>query len=204
MINNITLGDKIIVPSKILCVGRNYVEHIAELGNELSDEMVLFMKPNSSIGSRLIAFQQEAIHYEAELCFLYENNQFSAISIGLDLTKRVMQSKLKQKGLPWERAKAFDHSALFGNFVYIEDMTNEFSLELEVNDALIQAGSVNEMIYKPTEILKEIQSFMTLNNGDIVMTGTPKGVGIVNVGDQFCGRVMQAGRLLTEAHWIAQ
>jgi 2-keto-4-pentenoate hydratase/2-oxohepta-3-ene-1,7-dioic acid hydratase in catechol pathway len=98
--NSIYYGNRKIEPSKIVCVGRNYVEHIKELGNEISDDMVLFMKPNSSISDELISETNEPIHFEGEISFLYEKGKFSAVGFGLDLTKRELQNKLKAKGLP--------------------------------------------------------------------------------------------------------
>ena len=108
-----------ITPSKIVCVGRNYVEHIQELNNDVPDQMVLFIKPNSAISPTLRCYHQEPLHYETELCFMVVDGAFKAASVGLDLTKRQLQSQLKIKGLPWERAKGFDGSALFSEFVSI-------------------------------------------------------------------------------------
>ena len=102
------------IPTKVLCVGRNYVDHIEELNNAIPDAMVVFNKPCTSVTSSLSSFHQEALHYEAEICFIVENGQYSAVGLGLDLTKRELQSSLKAKGLPWERAKAFDGSAVIG------------------------------------------------------------------------------------------
>ena len=93
--NTVIVGKKLVTPSKIICIGRNYVDHIAELGNEIPDEMVVFFKPNSAISTQLQSFHQESLHYEAELCFLYQKGKFSAVAVGLDLTKRILQSKLK-------------------------------------------------------------------------------------------------------------
>lgn len=201
---NVFVDGKAITPPKIICVGRNYVEHIAELGNERPDNMVLFIKPNVAIGSTLIAFQDEPIHYEAELCFMINGGKLSAVTIGLDLTKRALQTKLKEKGLPWERAKVFEHSVLFGEFVSIDKFTSDLSLELTINNALVQAGSVKDMIYKPNEILQEVRSFITLEDGDIIMTGTPKGVGVIKKGDKFTGRILSLEKTLSEASWTAE
>jgi len=207
-LNTVLLNNRPITPSKIVCIGRNYVEHIKELGNEIPTEMVVFFKPNSAISTKLSAFHQEPLHYEGELCFLYQQGKFTAIGFGLDLTKRGLQKKLKDKALPWERAKAFNGSALFSDFISIqsnnEELMEKFSLELSINDKLIQAGDVTKMMVKPDKILAELQQFVTLEDGDIVMTGTPKGVGQVNAEDVFVGKVLLSGIEITRATWLAQ
>lgn len=209
-----SITSDIIHPSKVICIGRNYVEHIYELANEIPDEMVVFLKPNSSISNQLKAQHLvDTLHYEAELSFLYQQGKFTAVAIGLDLTKRDVQAKLKAKGLPWERAKAFDHSAVFSHFVNIEHLSesefNQLSLSLTINGELIQQGGIDLMMYKPDVILKELQSFITLEDGDIVMTGTPKGVGVIQKGDQFIGQVLLKQRhdkleSLVEETWLAK
>lgn len=183
--------SQVITPSKVICIGRNYVEHIKELGNEIPDDMVVFLKPNSSISNELQAnHNADALHYEAELCFLFQEGKFTAVALGLDLTKRDLQSKLKAKGLPWERAKAFNSSAVFSDFVqFDENNMSQLNLSLMINDTPTQLGGVPLMMYKPDEILSELQTFLTLEDGDIVMTGTPKGVGIVCSADRFVGQV---------------
>jgi 2-keto-4-pentenoate hydratase/2-oxohepta-3-ene-1,7-dioic acid hydratase in catechol pathway len=193
-----------ITPSKIVCVGRNYAEHISELGNEVPDNMVLFIKPNAAIGQQLLAFHQETLHYEIELCFLYQQGGFCAVAAGLDLTKRAMQSTLKAKGLPWERAKAFTGSALFSDFVTIDSIDQAFTIELDINGKRRQTGSIAMMLHSPRDILKEILSFVELEDGDIVMTGTPSGVGEVIAGDVFSARVRQDSITLTTKDWQAQ
>ncbi len=180
-----------LTPSKVVCIGRNYVDHIKELANEIPDEMVVFLKPNSAISSELFAkHNDDVLHYEAELSFLYQEGKFTAVALGLDLTKREVQGKLKTKGLPWERAKAFDGSAIFSDFVSIEQKDiSHLSLSLNINDVLKQQGGVDLMMVKPDEILTELQSFISLEDGDIVMTGTPKGVGIIGKNDNFIGQI---------------
>ncbi len=147
---------KKITPSKIICVGRNYVNHINELGNEIPEEMVLFMKPNSSISDTLNSCREETLHYEGELSLMYLNGGFKAAAFGLDLTKRELQSRLKNKGLPWEKAKAFDGAALFSPFVAI-DCNLDLTLVLKINNEIIQASDEEHMIHKPDDILKEIK-----------------------------------------------
>ncbi len=105
---SVKLGDELIRPSKVLCIGRNYLEHIHELDNAIPDEMVVFNKPSTSITSVLNSYHHERLHYEAEICFLIKDGKYQAVGLGLDLTKRALQGQLKGKGLPWERAKAFD------------------------------------------------------------------------------------------------
>lgn len=200
----IIVGKRYVAPSKIICVGRNYVKHIEELGNEIPDDMVVFLKPNSAISEELHSFHQEQLHYEGELCFLFENGKFSAVGFGLDITKRELQSKLKSKGLPWERAKAFDGSAIFSQFVEIPNLSKKLTFELDINGKNIQSGSISLMIYKPEEILVELLTFMSLCNGDIVMTGTPMGVGPVNPGQSFAGKVKDNDEVITSAEWLAK
>lgn len=202
--NSVVIEERAVIPSKIVCIGRNYVEHLEELGNELADEMVVFFKPNSAIARELNAIHVEPLSYEGELCFVYENGRFSAVGFGLDLTKRELQSRLKQKSLPWERAKAFDGAATFGRFVKLEHETDTLSMTLEINGSVVQTGSSELMLYKPDDILMGLAEFVTLNDGDIVMTGTPKGVGIVHAGDEFRGCVYAGGELISTASWRAK
>ena len=196
---NIHLQGQDIFPSKVVCIGRNYSEHIAELNNETPEEMVFFLKPNSAISQKLIFPKgHESCHYEAEISFLIEEGKVSAVGFGLDLTLREVQSKLKEKGLPWERAKAFDNSAVFSKFVSFNDDISKLEVELYINDELKQKGDVSLMINKPSEIIDEAKSFLTFEDGDILMTGTPTGVGKFNVGDEFLGKILYDGKVLIE------
>ncbi len=200
----ISVGMQTFTPSKVVCVGRNYVEHIHELNNAIPDEMVLFHKTNSSITPRLKAFHQEPLHYETEICFMVKDGQYYAAGLGLDLTKRELQSTLKNKGLPWERAKSFDDSAVLSRFVPLDDVEiSTLSLELLINCVRVQCGSVGQMIYSPLAILEEISSYTTLYDGDVVMTGTPKGVGVVQSGDNFLARLKSGSRTILEVEWVA-
>lgn len=201
--NSINVEQQTIVPSKVVCIGRNYVEHIHELGNAIPDDMVVFNKPNSAISQQLISFHQEPLHYETELCFLYQHGKFTHVAAGVDLTKRALQSKLKQQGLPWEKAKAFNGSCCFSSFVAIDAIEPELTVELEINGELTQQGQVKQMMYSPAVILKNIKEFMTLTDGDVVMTGTPKGVGQVETGQQFVARVVLGSEVLVEQSWDA-
>ncbi len=117
---SVMFENKKVIPSKIVCIGRNYVEHIKELGNEMPSSMVIFNKPNSSVSDTLFEPANELCHYEGEISFLITNSKISGVGFGLDLTKRKIQGSLKEKGLPWERAKAFDNSAVFSEFVSFE------------------------------------------------------------------------------------
>ena len=203
--NTIKLISEQIVPFKIVCIGRNYIEHIRELGNEVPDNMVIFVKPNSSLSTQLRSVIDEPIHYEGEICFMIKQGKLNAVGFGLDLTKRGLQSRLKEKKLPWERAKAFDGAACFSEFVPIGDTPIEsLSLQLEINGTETQRGGYPLMIHKPEDILKEISSFMTLNDGDIIMTGTPKGVGVIKPQDRFNGKILSAGITLVSQAWVAQ
>ena len=197
--NKIIINEKSIFPSKVVCVGRNYVEHIKELNNEMPEEMVFFIKPNSSISNELFfpSFNKTC-HYEAEISFLIEENKVSALGFGLDLTLRDIQSKLKKKGLPWERAKSFNHSAVFSKFISFNDDITKLGIELYINDKLVQKGDYSQMINKPDEIIKDFQTFSTFEDGDILMTGTPSGVGEFKVGDKFVGKILFEDKIIIE------
>ena len=149
-------NKEVFTPSKIICVGRNYAAHIAELNNETPTNMVLFAKPNSAITDSLNSEHLgEALHYETELCFLVKDKQLAAVALGLDLTKRGLQSTLKEKGLPWERAKAFNGSALFTEFVAVNASCHyQFSLKIDGIDT--QLGDTRLMLHNAEQILAEI------------------------------------------------
>lgn len=197
--NSILINQSKIFPSKVVCIGRNYVDHIKELNNETPDSMVFFFKPNSSISKNLIFPKgNKSCHYEAEISFLIEENKISAVAFGLDLTLREVQSKLKEKGLPWERAKAFNNSAVFSDFKSFNGELEELSVELYINDELKQKGGVDLMINKPQEIIDELLSFSSFEDGDILMTGTPQGVGEFNIGDIFLGKILYKNETIVE------
>jgi len=202
-VNSIKVAGNSVTPSKLVCIGRNYVDHIHELGNEIPDDMVVFIKPNSAISQELNSYHQEPLHFEGELCFVYQAGKFSAVGFGLDLTKRGLQSKLKAKGLPWERAKAFTGSAVFSDFVAIDSIDASLSLELIIDGQVAQTGGVERMIYKPDEILTELQTFIDLEDGDVVMTGTPKGVGVIKTGSTFAAKVVRNNVALLTHNWQA-
>jgi 2-keto-4-pentenoate hydratase/2-oxohepta-3-ene-1,7-dioic acid hydratase in catechol pathway len=194
---------KKIIPSKVICVGRNYVEHIHELNNEIPASMVLFNKPNSAITDKLYYIQEDC-RFEGEICFLIVDRKIEGIGFGLDLTKADLQNYLKSKGLPWERAKAFDKSAVFGKFVKLEGDIKSLEMKLFVNDSLIQHATYDLMIYKPDKIVDEIQTFMSFEDGDIIMSGTPKGVATYKVSDNFRGEIYADNRLIIEEKFVVQ
>lgn len=189
-----------IVPSKVVCIGRNYVEHIHELNNEIPASMVVFNKPNSAISDTLHCITPDT-RFEGEICFLIMDGAIAGIGFGLDLTKADLQNYLKSKGLPWERAKGFDCSAVLSNFISLEVPLESLRMTLHINGSLVQEASYDLMIYKPLEMLEEIKSFMTLEDGDIIMSGTPKGVNTYHENDHFAGCVYSNNDLLLECNW---
>jgi len=185
---------------KIVCVGRNYAEHAKELGNEVPDKPVVFLKPASAIifsGDEIKypTFSQE-MHHEVELVLLIgtkikdgsledAETAIAGYGVGLDMTLRDVQLKLKSKGHPWTIAKCFDTSAVFSEFVLKDDyyLTLDEEIFLNVNDEVRQRDKLNKMIFKPAELVVYLSSLMTLDEGDLIFTGTPKGVGKVEKGD---------------------
>jgi len=194
---SVIFGTERIIPSKIVCVGRNYVEHIRELGNEIPETMVLFNKPNSAITDTLEYFGPYT-RFEGEICLIVEKNRIAGIGFGLDLTHARIQEHLKNKGLPWERAKAFDGSAVLSDFIPYSGNISRLRFELLRNRSVAQRADYSLMIHKPGEILAEILGFMTLEDGDIIMTGTPKGVSAYGKGDVFEAKLFEEDRPLLE------
>lgn len=183
---------------KILCIGRNYAEHAKELGNEVPAEPVIFMKPDSAIlkgnDFYIPEFSQD-IHYELEVVlkiskvgkYISEENAaqyFDEIGLGIDFTARDLQSKLKEKGLPWELAKGFDGSAVLSDFYPKEnfDLKN-LNFSLLKNKEKVQNGNTELMIFSPEKIIAFVSKYFTLKKGDLIFTGTPKGVGKVEEND---------------------
>jgi len=186
---------------KIICVGRNYPEHAKELNNEIPTEPVLFFKPETAIldngKSFFIPSFSNDIHYEAELVYrisksgkniskIEAHNFFDAITIGIDFTARDIQTRLKQKGLPWERAKAFDGSAVIGNFIELNSK-DEYNFSLSKNNGVVQKSNSKEMIFDILAVIENVSKFVTLEKGDLIFTGTPAGVSKINVGDIYEG-----------------
>jgi len=201
---SVRLDGKVLFPSKIVCIGRNYVGHIEELGNEIPAEPVIFIKPNSAIADNIHAGAPGEIHYEGEISFIIRCGELAAVGFGLDLTRRDLQSRLKARGLPWERAKAFDGAAVFSGFVSYNGGINDLRLELYINDRLVQQGGCELMIFKPADIIAEVKGFLSFEDGDVVMTGTPAGVGEVGAGDRFDGKIFAGDELVTTASWVVQ
>jgi len=202
--NSIKFDGNDIQPSKIVCIGRNYVDHIKELNNQIPATPVIFIKPNSAISSEVYFNESDAIHYEGEITFLIRSGKLFAVGFGLDLTKREIQSELKSKGLPWERAKSFDKSAVFSEFVSYKGSVSDLRMELIINGVLIQNAGYELMLNKPQSILNEIYSFLSLEDNDLVMTGTPKGVGVIQIGDRFVGKIFDKDRLIVEKSWTVK
>lgn len=187
---------------KIVCVGRNYVEHAKELGNGIPDKPVLFLKPASSLiysgGEIIHPDYGKELHHEVELVLLIGENvknvneveaekAIIGYAVGLDMTLRDVQNELKKKGHPWTLAKCFDTSAVISDIILKKDYqlkTNEI-LELKVNGVVKQSDSLKSMIFNPAEIVEYISSIMTLEKGDLIFTGTPAGVSKVNRGDKL-------------------
>ncbi|OSZ78325.1 2-hydroxyhepta-2,4-diene-1,7-dioate isomerase [Chitinophagaceae bacterium IBVUCB1] len=189
---------------KIICIGRNYSEHAKELNSEVPTEPVIFMKPKSALlfPEKPLYYPEfsDDIHYECELVVRickngkyiqekYAHKYYNAITVGLDFTARDVQQRQKEKGLPWEIAKAFDGSAALGEFIPIDANTNidNINFELKLNDRTVQKGNTNEMLFSVHQILEYVSQYFTLNIGDVVFTGTPAGVGPVNVYDKLEG-----------------
>lgn len=202
--NRILFREQPVTPSKVVCVGRNYVEHAKELNNEVPTSPVLFIKPNSAISNELRAGSEEPLHYEGEIALLIMDGGIAGVGFGLDLTRRALQSTLKQKGLPWERAKAFDGAAVLSDFVALTDPLESLHLQLDINGQRVQAGGYGEMIFKPEFLVEAIGRDFSLEDGDIIMTGTPSGVGAFLRGDHFLGQVLAGDHPLVSQQWTAR
>ncbi|WP_260295207.1 fumarylacetoacetate hydrolase family protein [Sedimenticola hydrogenitrophicus] len=200
---SILFEQRPITPSKVVCIGRNYVDHAKELNNEVPASPVIFIKPNSAISNELYAGTAQPLHYEGEIALLIMEDAIAGVGFGLDLTNREIQNELKAKGLPWERAKAFDRAAVFSDFVRLADPVESLRLELRINDSLAQQGGYELMIFKPDFLLEEIAHTFTLEDGDIILTGTPKGVGAFNRGDRFIGTILSGDKTLVSRAWTA-
>ncbi len=186
-------------PSKIICVGRNYAEHIKELNNQDPGELVLFLKPNSSV-SREVNLPEGKCRYEGEISFLMKDGKISGVGFGIDLTRVEVQNRLKKKGLPWEKSKAFNGSAVFSDFVEVEEVNN-LSLKLYLNDELCQDGGIELMIYKPADIIDEVEKHFSIEDYDIIMSGTPSGVGFLKKGDIIKGEIYAGEDMLLAEKW---
>ena len=202
MLRKVKFNGKDVIPCKIVCVGRNYVEHIKELNNEIPEDIVLFIKPNSSISDEIFKPEKKC-RYEGEISFIIQNGRIAGVGFGIDLTLVEEQEKAKKKGLPWEKAKAFDKSAIFSEFVPVQD-TVGFEMELYINGSLRQKGDTSLMIFKVDQIIEKIKEYFSLEDGDIIMTGTPKGVGDFKKGDIFRGIIKKNGKILIDKTWTVK
>ncbi len=185
---------------KIICIGRNYVKHIEELQNERPDEPVVFLKPDSAILLKQHPFVipefSNDVHHEVEILVKinkvgkyieprFAHNYYDEIGLGIDFTARDLQNKLKEKGLPWEKSKAFDGSAVIGEFYQKNDFSSleNINFELRNNNAVVQNGNTSYMLWKIDELIAHVSQYFTLKKGDIIFTGTPEGVSAVKPND---------------------
>jgi len=187
---------------KIICVGRNYADHAKELKNEVPSEPVIFLKPETALLPKRNPFFipefSSDIHHELELVVRinrvgksieerFAQRYYNEATVGIDFTARDIQSALKAKGLPWERAKAFDGSAPVGKFVPLSALgsVQNLDLRLEKNDEVVQEGNTSDMLFTVDRVISYVSQFMTLKIGDLIFTGTPAGVGPVKENDVF-------------------
>lgn len=185
---------------KIICVGRNYAAHARELNNNTEEEPVIFMKPETALITGKLPFYYPSfssdVHYECELVIKinrtgkhiaenFANRYYDSVSLGIDFTARDLQQMLKSKGLPWERAKAFDSSAPCGKFIPLSDAgkIDNLRFTLKVNGEIRQKGHTADMLFPVNRLISFISSFITLKKGDLIFTGTPDGVGPVSKED---------------------
>lgn len=189
---------------KIICIGRNYAKHIEELQNEKPDEPVIFLKPDTAVVLKKFPFVipefSDDIHHEVEILVKinktgkyidakFAHKYYEEIGLGIDFTARDLQAKLKEKGLPWEKAKAFDGSAVIGNFVPKSEFAsvNDINFELTNNGNVVQKGNTQFMLWKIDELVAYVSQYFTLKIGDIIFTGTPEGVAKVSPDDVLEG-----------------
>lgn len=190
---------------KIICIGRNYVAHIQELKNEMPEEPIFFMKPDSSLLRNNDPFYipdwTNEVHHEIELVVKinrigknieqrFAHRYYDEIGLGIDFTARDVQNKLKDKGLPWEKAKAFDKAAVLGGeFISKSDFPDSDSInfKLDINGKNVQEGNSKLMMFGFDELISHVSKYVTLKIGDLIYTGTPAGVGAVKIGDHLEG-----------------
>jgi 2-keto-4-pentenoate hydratase/2-oxohepta-3-ene-1,7-dioic acid hydratase in catechol pathway len=191
---------------KLICIGRNYTKHIEELNSEKPSDPVIFLKPDTAILVKnqpfFIPDFSDNIHYEVEVIVKikkvgkyidkkFANKYYDEIGLGIDFTARDLQNQLKDKGLPWEKCKAFDGSAVIGNWLpksQFKDVNN-IPFSLFKNDELVQSGNTSNMLWKIDEIIEYVSKYFTLKIGDIIFTGTPEGVGKVFANDRLKGLI---------------
>tara|TARA_R110002074_G_scaffold323894_2_gene494366 strand:+ start:1801 stop:2412 length:612 start_codon:yes stop_codon:yes gene_type:complete len=189
---------------KIICIGRNYTAHIEELQNEKPEEPVVFIKPDSAVLPKQQDFYipefSNDIHYEVEVLVKikkvgkhigeeFASSYYDEIGLGIDFTARDLQSKLKEKGLPWEKAKGFDGAAVIGEWLPKTQFKNlnDLNFKLVKNDVVVQEGNTSLMLWKIDEIIAYVSTFFMLKKGDIIFTGTPAGVGKISPNDYLSG-----------------
>lgn len=189
---------------KIICIGRNYVDHIKELSNERPEDPVVFIKPDSAVLPKEQDFYipgfSSDVHYEVEVLVKikkvgkhieekFAGNYYDEVGLGIDFTARDVQSYLKSKGLPWEKAKGFDGSAVIGNWLpktKFKDLNN-LNFSLSKNGELVQQGNTSLMLWKIDEIIAYVSKYFMLKKGDVIFTGTPAGVGKISPNDYLSG-----------------
>jgi 2-keto-4-pentenoate hydratase/2-oxohepta-3-ene-1,7-dioic acid hydratase in catechol pathway len=191
---------------KLICIGRNYTEHIKELENEKPTDPVVFLKPDTSILLKkqpfFIPSFSNDVHHEVEVLVKinrigkhidkkFAHKYYDEIGLGIDFTARDLQSKLKAKGLPWEKAKAFDGAAVIGKWISKDNFTtiDNISFSLYKNESIVQQGNTNLMLWKIDELIEYVSKYFTLKIGDIIFTGTPAGVGKVVANDKLKGYI---------------
>lgn len=189
---------------KIICIGRNYSEHAKELNNAIPEKPVVFIKPQTALlkDNKPFYFPEwtDDMHYETELVLKvckqgkyvdekFAHKYFDEVTVGIDFTARKLQSEQKAKGLPWEIAKAFDNSAAIGPFKKLSDLnkTSSFKFSMNLNGTEVQKGNSDDMIFSLAHIISYASQFFTLQQGDLIFTGTPAGVGPVKIGDRLEG-----------------
>lgn len=189
---------------KIICIGRNYSEHAKEMNSPVPEEPVIFMKPDTALLKENGAFFYppftKDLHHEVEVVLKvckvgkhiepqFANRYYNEIGLGIDFTARDIQAECKKKGLPWEKAKAFDNSAPIGDFVPLESLKdkNAIDFHLDVNGVTVQKGNTSDLIFSFDALIAHISTFVTLRMGDLIYTGTPAGVGPVKIGDRLEG-----------------
>ena len=191
---------------KIICIGRNYLDHAKELKNKVPKEPIFFLKPDSSILPKRNPFYipnfSNNIHYEVEIVIKisklgkniglnFAPDYYNEIGLGIDFTARDIQDQCKENGLPWEKAKSFDQSAVVSHYFISKEKLDlhQLNFSLLKNDKIVQKGKTSEMIFSIDQIICYVSQFMTLKIGDLIFTGTPKGVGKVNIGDTLIGHI---------------
>jgi len=189
---------------KLICIGRNYTEHIKELENEKPTDPVVFLKPDTAILLKKQPFFipdfSDDVHHEVEVLVKinrvgkhidkkFAHKYYNEIGLGIDFTARDLQSALKAKGLPWEKAKAFDGAAVVGKWLSVDTFknVNDINFTLQKNDATVQQGNTSHMLWKIDELIEYVSKYFTLKIGDIIFTGTPAGVGKVIANDKLKG-----------------